>query len=90
MMYPYLTLNDDTEITHSEMKENGQVKVYIETPDEKDGFHNVICWLPEYKWEKNNGYSEEEMAVLRQLIQNNAHAILEFSKDGGVLNAANF
>ena len=55
-MYPYMTLNDDTEITHSEMKENGQVKVYIETPDEKDGFHNVICWLPEYKWEKNNGY----------------------------------
>ena len=30
------------------------------------------------------------MAVFRQLIQNNAHAILEFSKDGGVLNAANF
>ena len=89
-MYPYLTLNDDTEITHSEMKENGQVKVYIETPDEKDGFHNVVCWLPEYQWEKNNGYTEEEMAVFRQLIQNNAHAILEFSKDGGVLNAANF
>lgn len=39
MMYPFLTLNDDTEITHSEMKEDGQVKVYIETPDVKDGFH---------------------------------------------------
>ena len=81
MMYPYLTLNDDTEITHSEMKEDGQVKVYIETPDEKDGFHNVVCWLPEYRWENNNGYSESEMAIFRQLIQNNAHAILEFSKD---------
>lgn len=81
MMYPYLTLNDDTEITHSEMKEDGQVKVYIETPDEKDGFHNVVCWLPEYRWENNNGYSEAEMAIFRQLIQNNAHAILEFSKD---------
>jgi len=45
-MYPYLTLNDDTEITHSEMKEDGSVKVYIETPDLKDGFHNAICWLP--------------------------------------------
>ena len=29
MMYPYMTLNDDTEITHSEMKEDGRVKVYI-------------------------------------------------------------
>lgn len=38
MMYPFLTLDDDTEITHSEMRENGRVKVYIEMPDEKDGF----------------------------------------------------
>ena len=34
MMYPFLTLNDNTEITHSEMKCDGRVKVYIETPDE--------------------------------------------------------
>ena len=41
MMYPYLTLNDDTEITHSELRQNGRVKVYIETPDERDGFHDA-------------------------------------------------
>ena len=35
MMYPYMTLNDDTEIVHSEMLEDGRVKVYIEKPDEK-------------------------------------------------------
>jgi hypothetical protein len=40
-MYPYLTLNDDTEITHSELLKDGSVKVYIETPDEKDGFHHA-------------------------------------------------
>ena len=34
-----MTLNDDTEITHSEMKPDGQVKVYIETP-EKLGIRN--------------------------------------------------
>ncbi|MBO5639623.1 MAG: hypothetical protein J5916_06905 [Oscillospiraceae bacterium] len=90
MMYPFMTLNDDTEITHSEMKENGRVKVYIETPDEKDGFHNAVCWLPAYQWENINGYSEEEMAFFQKLIQNNAHAILEFSQDGGVLHASNF
>lgn len=90
MMYPFMTLNDDTEITHSEMKENGRVKVYIETPDERDGFHNAVCWLPDYQWENICGYTEEEMVFLKQLIQNNAHAILEFSQDGGVLHAANF
>ena len=89
MMYPYLTLNDDTEITHSEMKEDGRVKVYIETPDLKDGFHNAVCWLPEYKWEDINGYTENEMNFFKKLIENNAHAIMEFSQDGGVLYAAN-
>ena len=87
MMYPFMTLNDDTEITHSEMMKDGCVKVYIETPDETDGFHNAVCWLPEYRWEKIYGYSEAEMAFFRQLIRNNAHLILEFSREGGVLNA---
>lgn len=89
MMYPFLTLNDDTEITHSEMKSDGTVKVYIETPDLKDGFHNAICWLPEYKWEDINGYSNTEMEYFKQLIRNNAHLIIEFSQEGGILNAAN-
>lgn len=47
MMYPFMTLNDDTEITHSEMKADGKVKVYIETPNFNDGFHNATCWLPD-------------------------------------------
>ena len=36
MMYPFMTLNDDTEITHSEMKADGKVKVYQE-----GGFDNA-------------------------------------------------
>ncbi len=87
-MYPYLTLNDDTEITHSEMKADGTVKVYIETPDETGGFKNAVCWLPEYKWEDIHGYSESEMEFYKELIRKNAHLILEFSKEGGVLHAA--
>ena len=88
MMYPYMTLKDDTEITHSEVKEDGRVKVYIETPDEKDGFHHAVCWLPEYEWQDIEGYSEAEMETFRTLVRNNAHLIMEFAADGGVLNAA--
>ena len=88
MMYPFMTLNDDTEITHSEMKPDGKVKVYIETPDEKDGFHNAVCWLPEYTWEDIYGYTEEEMKFYKQLVKNNAHAIIEFSQDGGILHTS--
>ena len=36
MMYPFMTLEDGTEIVHSEQLDDGRVKVYIETPDEKD------------------------------------------------------
>ena len=89
MMYPFMTLNDDTEITHSEMKPDGRVKVYIETPDEEDGFHNATCYLPDYTWEKISGYSDEEMDFFRRLVQNNAHLIMEFSQEGGILDASN-
>lgn len=85
MMYPYMTLNDDTEITHSEMKADGRVKVYIETPDETGGFHHAICWLPDYTWE-NHGYSEAEMKSFKKLVENNAHLIMEFSQKGGFQN----
>ena len=80
MMYPYLTLNDDTEITHSEILPDGRVKVYIETPDLKDGFHNATCFLPEYEWTDIHGYSENEMNYFKKLIRNNAHLIMEFSQ----------
>ena len=88
MMYPFMTLNDDTEITHSEMHTDGNVKVYIEPPDNTGGFHSAVCWLPEYRWENINGYTESEMAYFKQLIKNNAHLIIEFSQEGGVLDAA--
>ena len=88
MMYPFITLSNDTEITHSEMKEDGRVKVFIEKPDLKDGFHSAVCWLPDYTWEDIKGYTEDEMDYYKQLIRRNAHLIIEFSKEGGVLNAA--
>ena len=64
----------------------GEIKVYIETPDIKDGFHSAVCWLPEYTWEFH-GYSDTEMAYFKNLIRNNAHLIMEFSQEGGILNA---
>ena len=48
MMYPFLTLDDSTEIVHSEMWPDGQVKVYMERPDAEACFHHATCWLPGY------------------------------------------
>lgn len=89
MMYPYMTLNDDTEITHSEMLPDGQVKVYIETPDEKVCFRHATCWLPKYRWEGVYEYSEEDIARFQDIIESTAHLIMEFAQEGGFDNASN-
>lgn len=88
-MYPFMTLNDDTEITHSEMKPDGKVKVYIETPDEKYCFRHATCWLPEYKWEDVFHFSEAEILKFQDIIESTAHLIIEFSQEGGFQGAAN-
>lgn len=89
MMYPFMTLDNDTEVVHSELKENGRVKVYFETPDEKDGFHNAVCWLPDYEWEDVCGYSDSELDRYKKFVIDNAHLIIEFAAEGGFLNASN-
>ncbi len=46
MMYPFLTMNDHTEIVYSHLLDGGRVKIYVEKPDEYDGFHHAVCFLP--------------------------------------------
>ena len=89
MMYPFMTLNDETEIVHSKMTD-GIVKVYIETPDEKLCFKHATCYLPEKKWEDIYGYSDEEIQYLKEIVSSEAHLILEFSQTGDLLNVSSF
>ena len=83
MMYPFLTLDDETEITHSELRSDGTVKVYIEKADEEDGFHYATCYLPTYAWEEMSGFSEDEMLQFMRIVKDNAHLIMEFAGKGG-------
>ena len=83
-MYPFMTLNDETEIVHSDRQDDGRVKVYIERPDEQCGFKHAICWLPDYTWEDVCHFSEEEIEQFEEIIRSTAHLIIEFSQEGGV------
>lgn len=83
MMYPFLTLSDGIEIVHSEMKEDGRVKVYAEKADSADGFHHLTCYLPGYEIEENFGFSEEETKKIIEVVESTAHLILRFAKTGG-------
>lgn len=90
MMYPFMTLDDRAEIVHSEMKADGNVKVYIEKPDEKDCFHHMTCILPSYTIEEAFGFSEAEIKRYMEVIRSTSNLILEFSKDGGFEHASGF
>ena len=86
MMYPYMTLADETEIVHSQIiEEDGQKKVIVnfERPTE-DGFDSARCILPDYKWLQNDGYSASEIELIQKRLQSNAHLIYKYAANGGV------
>ena len=89
MMYPFMQLNDDTEIVHSELLANEQVKVYIEKPI-YGGFKSAVCYLPEYKWEDIIGFTNEEIDIYQKILESTAHLIIRFAGEGGFENAAGF
>ena len=62
MMYPFLQIDGDTEIVHSDMLPNGEVKVCVEKPDAVDGFHHALCFLQPYRWKGVGGFTAEEIA----------------------------
>ncbi|MDO4454854.1 MAG: hypothetical protein Q4B90_10235 [Eubacteriales bacterium] len=86
MMYPYMTLADETEIVHSQIiEENGVKKVIVnfERPVE-NGFDSARCELPEYKWTERIGYSDAEIAMFEELLRNNAHLLYKYAENGGI------
>lgn len=85
MMYPYMTLDDNTEITYSELKPNGKICVYVETPNKNGGFNNAICLLPENKWSDIKGYSDREMDFYKRLVRNNTNFIIASAQKEAVL-----
>lgn len=89
MIYPFLTLDDQTEIVHSEMLPDGKVKVYMEKPDVKDGFHCVTCFLPEYTWSDIFGFTKDDINRYQEVITSTAHLIMQFSQEGGFDNTSN-
>ena len=88
-MYPFMQLEDNTEIVHSEVLDNDRVKVYIEKPIE-GGFQSAVCYLPDYQWQEIEGFGEDDIAGFREIIESTAHLIIQFARDGGFDSAVNF
>ena len=86
MMYPYMTLADETEIVHSQiLQEDGvnKVIVHFERPTET-GFDTARCELPDYKWSMMEGFSHKEIAMFEELVRSNAHLFYKYAQNGGI------
>ena len=85
-MFPYITLPDETLITHSHLLEkNGvkTVKVHFERP-KPFGFDSATCLLPSYEWILRDGYSDEEIAEFERMLQDGAHIFFKYAELGGI------
>lgn len=93
MMHKFMELNDGTEIVYSDVLQDVQgkeiVKVYMEQPI-RLGFKSAYCYLPEYRWEKIEGFTSDEMEHLKDIVKSTSHLIIQFARQGGLGNAANF
>ncbi len=87
MMYPYLTMDDDIEVVHSELiHDRGIDKVFVhfERPTE-DGFDSARCELPSYTWTEWEGhFSMDELSEFEAFLSNNAYLIYRYAASGGV------
>ena len=85
MMYPYMTLADETEIVHSHLKEeNGKriVDVHFERPKEY-GFDSAKCRLPTYQWIERNGFSDDEILRFERMLKDSAYLLYRYAEIGG-------
>ena len=80
MMYPFLTLDDETEITHSEWLPSGEVKVYVEKPDAQDCFHHLTCYFPGHRIAENVGFAQDEVDRYLEIIRSEADAVMNSSR----------
>ncbi len=86
MMYPYMTLNDETLITHSHLLTEND-KTYIEVHFERPidgGFDSARCKLPSYEWIIRDGFTDKEIAKFERLLRNTAHSFFKYAEDGGL------
>jgi len=86
MMYPYITLYDETRITHSHLlggEDDRSVEVHFERP-KPYGFDMARCSLPSYEWIIRDGFTDKEIAMFEQMLHNGAHTFFKYAEIGGM------
>lgn len=69
MIHHLITLEDETEIVFTDIRPDGTILVYVEKPDEADGFHHASYILPNFCWRDVYGFTDEELDFYTRVIQ---------------------
>ena len=80
-MYFFKKLDDGAEVNYSEAGDEGIVKVYIEKPDAKDGFHHMTVYLPHFEVKEEYGFSEEEFVRYIRFLWENGKKIVKRARE---------
>ena len=86
MMYPYISLSDETEISYSHIIDRNnrrEIEVHFERPTE-DGFDVARCILPSYEWITVEGFSDSELLFFVQLLEYNSHLFYRYAEMEGM------
>lgn len=86
MLYNFMELPDETIISHTEtMEKDGkeQVKIYIEKPI-NGGFATATCWLPNYDWQGVSGFTDKEMAHLKDYSRKHGAYYISICQNGRI------
>ena len=83
--FPYLILQDYTEVTHSEiLKEDGteKVRVYFSRMRDEALYDTAVCELPSYTWLQNEGFSPDDIRSFAMLLHKNQADIFDCARKG--------
>ena len=84
---PYVTLGDETIVTHTCHENENEIKVYFEQPDDEYFFKYLELNLSSLKILQKHGFSQDEIIQLKDFSLDNYDLIVKYSKLGGILSA---
>ncbi|MCR5196194.1 MAG: hypothetical protein K6D38_07725 [Pseudobutyrivibrio sp.] len=88
MIYDFMTIKDDIEVTHTEVRSDDTVRVYFQKPIESGG-KSIECVIPELSWENNKGFNDEELKYLEDYVDSVKDIIIELAQKGGFASLDN-
>lgn len=81
---PYMTIKDSIEMTHTIPKGNEDIFVYFEQADPVFFFKSALFNLDKMTLEKREGFTDEELAKLVNIMRDNRNSIFKYAKVGGI------